>query len=66
LNYIHSNPVKARLVRSAADYQWSSFKAFYLGIDEPLRVDKEWWWPDDVKKLSVAYAEWAKEAGNQK
>ena len=29
INYIHSNPVKARLVKSAKEYQWSSFRSFY-------------------------------------
>jgi len=22
--------------------------------DEPLRVDHDWWWPDDAEKLSKA------------
>ena len=57
INYIHNNPVKAFLVKSAADYRWSSFRAFYFQSGEPLPVDKEWWWPDDVKKLSVAMGE---------
>jgi hypothetical protein len=57
INYIHNNPVKARMVRSAADYRWSSFRAFYQLSDEPVPVDREWWWPDDVKRLSVAMGE---------
>jgi putative transposase len=52
INYIHANPVKARLVSSAKDYRWSSFQAFHTGNDEPLEVDHEWWWPDDSEKLS--------------
>ena len=54
INYIHANPVKARLVDSAKDYQWSSFRAFYFGSEEPLPVDQDWWWPDDSEKLSKA------------
>jgi putative transposase len=54
INYIHANPVKAKLVSSAKDYRWSSFKAFYSGDEAPLRVDQEWWWPDDSEKLSKA------------
>jgi REP-associated tyrosine transposase len=54
INYIHANPVKARLVFSARDYRWSSFQAFYSGNEKPLKVDPEWWWPDDSKKLSKA------------
>ena len=61
INYIHANPVKARLVKSAKDYRWSSFRAMYLNATEPIEIDKEWWWPDDVRKLSVASAEWIKE-----
>jgi len=61
INYIHNNPVKDRLVKSAADYRWSSFRAFYFQSGEPLPVDKDWWWPDDVRKLSAAMAEWNEE-----
>jgi REP element-mobilizing transposase RayT len=57
INYIHANPVKAKLVSSAKDYRWSSFRAFYLGDQEPLRVDQDWWWPDDSEKLSKAMKE---------
>jgi hypothetical protein len=63
--HIHNNPVKAFLVRSASDYRWSSFRAFYSQSSEPLAVDKEWWWPDDVKKLSVAIGEWRQELVDQ-
>jgi REP element-mobilizing transposase RayT len=54
INYIHNNPVKAGLVKSAADYKWSSFRAFYSQSGEPIPVDRDWWWPDDVRKLEVA------------
>ena len=57
INYIHANPVKARLVTSSRDYPWSSFRAFYEGTNEPLPVDHEWWWPEDSKKLSMAMKE---------
>jgi putative transposase len=57
INYIHSNPVKARLVKSAKDYPWSSFRSFYSQGDEPLAVDHDWWWPEDVEKLSEAIKE---------
>ena len=52
INYIHANPVKANLVKSAKDYRWSSFRVFYNGASDPLPVDKDWWWPDDAEKLS--------------
>jgi putative transposase len=54
INYIHANPVKARLVKSAKDYRWSSFGVLYNGATEPLTVDHDWWWPDDSEKLSKA------------
>jgi putative transposase len=57
INYIHANPVKARLVKSAKDYYWSGFRSFYSLRDEPLAVDHDWWWPDDSEKLSKAMKE---------
>jgi REP element-mobilizing transposase RayT len=54
INYIHANPVKARLVNSAKDYPWSSFGVLYNGASGPLTVDQDWWWPDDSEKLSKA------------
>ena len=57
INYIHANPLKANLVRSAKDYYWSSFCSFYSQGDEPLAVDHDWCWPDDSEKLSKAMKE---------
>ena len=57
INYIHANPVKAGLGTSAKNYRWSSFQAFYSGNEKPLKVDQEWWWPDDSEKLSKAMKE---------
>jgi REP element-mobilizing transposase RayT len=54
INYIHANPVKAGLVKSSKDYQWSSFRAFYQDSKEPLPVSHDWWWSDDSEKLSKA------------
>ena len=28
---------------------------------EPLEIDKDRWWPDDVRKLSRASTEWIRE-----
>lgn len=63
INYIHNNPLKAGLVPSAADYRWSSFRSFYLDDCDPIKVDKDWWWPDDVRRLARAAAEWSAEMG---
>ena len=54
INYIHANPVKGKLVRSAEDYYWSSYRSFYSRGSEPLAVDHDWWWPEDSEKLSAA------------
>jgi len=56
--YVHANPVKARLVKSAGDYYWSSFRSFHGLGDEPLQVDREWWWPGDPQKLSRSVRNW--------
>jgi len=54
IDYIHANPVKARLVSSARDYRWTSFRDFYFNSGEPLSVDHDWFWPDDSEKLKRA------------
>jgi REP element-mobilizing transposase RayT len=54
IDYIHANPIKARLVNSARDYRWSSFRDFYFNSGEPLSVDHDWWWPDDAGNLTKA------------
>jgi len=54
MNYIYNNPVRAKLVRSAKDYNWSSFRAYYFDSQEPLPVDHDWWWPEDGEKLKEA------------
>ena len=62
INYIHNNPIKAKLADSAKDYKWTSFRSFYFKETDPiLQIDKDWWFVDDVRKLSEAMAEWDKE-----
>jgi len=43
VNYIHLNPVRAKLVTRAAAYRWSSVRQWESGpgFDEPLLVDKD-------------------------
>jgi len=65
INYIHNNPIKSGLVRSAAEYRWSSFRSFYSAEREPIKVDKDWWWPHDVQKLASAAADWSAEMGRE-
>jgi putative transposase len=40
VRYIHLNPVRAKMVRRAEDYPYSSHRA-YLGLEEALMVDVE-------------------------
>jgi REP element-mobilizing transposase RayT len=40
LRYIHQNPLKAKMVRDIATYQWSSY-AEYLGLNDDHYVDKD-------------------------
>ena len=55
INYIHNNPLKAGLVKSARDYRWSSFGSFYnLPCEDLKMVDQEWWYEDDPQKLKEA------------
>jgi putative transposase len=55
INYIHNNPIKAGLVKSASDYRWSSFRSFYkLESDPLLSVDHDWHYDDDPQKLKDA------------
>jgi putative transposase len=35
INYIHANPVRARLLATTKDYPWSSFRAFHFDSGEP-------------------------------
>jgi hypothetical protein len=54
INYIHANPVKAGIVKSAKDYRWSSFHSYYSLAAESIPIDRDWAWPEDAEKLSTA------------
>jgi putative transposase len=41
IRYVHNNPVRRKLVAQAADWPWSSFRAWETGVDEPLGIDRE-------------------------
>jgi len=43
LAYVERNPVRAGLVRHAADYPWSSARPHLTGEDEQDILDLEWW-----------------------
>ena len=41
IKYIHNNPVRRGLVERPEDWPWSSCRAWMTGIDEPIRIDRE-------------------------
>ncbi len=41
IGYIHANPVRRGLVERAADWPWSSYRAWTTGEDEPIPLDRE-------------------------
>lgn len=41
IRYIHGNPVRRGLVRRAGDWPWSSWRAYELDVDGPLRLDRD-------------------------
>jgi len=52
IDYIHANPVKDDLCKTASEYLWTSFRSLYQGDTDPLfAIDKEWWWEGDEAKL---------------
>jgi len=45
IRYIEQNPVRAKLVKKAEDYQWSSARAHIIGIKDEV-LSKESWFDD--------------------
>ena len=43
LRYVEQNPVRAGLVKSPADYKWSSASAHVTGADPFNILDMKWW-----------------------
>jgi len=41
--YVERNPVRARIVRRAEEYRWSSAVAHVTGGDGPQLLEMEWW-----------------------
>jgi putative transposase len=42
LNYIHLNPVRAGIVKDAAEYPYSSYRNYYLGDKQLIEIDSQW------------------------
>jgi putative transposase len=41
IKYVHDNPVRRGLVQKAEDWPWSSARAWQLGVDEPISLDRD-------------------------
>ena len=41
IEYIHANPVRHGLVAHPREWQWSSWRAWDEGVDEPVPIDRE-------------------------
>jgi len=54
IRYIEQNPVRAKLVKKAEDYQWSSEKAHILDIRDDM-LSKESWFDEKEVKLSMEF-----------
>lgn len=42
LDYIHSNPVRAGIVKSADQYPYSSFRNYHLNDNQLIEIDSHW------------------------
>jgi putative transposase len=42
LDYMHGNPVKRGLVKSPADWPWSSWRFYHLNDTSALAMDPVW------------------------
>lgn len=66
INYLHANPVVAKLCATAEEYPWSSFRSFYREEADPLlQVDKEWWREGDLELLEASVEQWENSRGGQ-
>ncbi len=41
IRYIHANPVRRGLVAQPEDWLWSSYKAHFNSVDEPIPIDRD-------------------------
>jgi hypothetical protein len=62
INYIHANPVKAKLCVTTEEYPWSSFRSFYRKERDPLlQIDSDWWYEGDQERVIPEVREWEAE-----
>ena len=49
INYIHTNAISRKIVRTAAEYPYSSYRAMYEIDDEIIiPIDRDFWWEEYV------------------
>lgn len=41
IEYIHNNPIRRELAATQLEWLWSSARAWLLGIDEPIAIDRD-------------------------
>jgi putative transposase len=61
IRYIEQNPVRAKLVKKAEDYQWSSAIAHILGIRDDILSRESWFDEEGIK----TYREFLSEDDNE-
>lgn len=40
IEYIHNNPIRRELAINQVEWRWSSARAWLLGVDEPIAIDR--------------------------
>jgi putative transposase len=61
IRYIEQNPVRAKLVKRAEDYQWSSARAHVSGIKDEVLSDEGWFNEKKIKSYREFLGKDAKE-----
>ena len=61
MRYIEQNPVRAKLVKRAEDYQWSSARAHVLDIKDNLLSNESWFNEKEIKSYKEFLSKDAKE-----
>ena len=41
IDYVHGNPLRRRLVSRPEDWPWSSYRAWQMGTNEPISIDRD-------------------------
>ena len=61
MRYIEQNPIRAKLVKRAEDYQWSSARAHVLDIKDNLLSNESWFNEKEIKSYREFLGKDAKE-----